>query len=98
MSIASVATRISFDAHVIFTWVSIISALLSAKHWFLSSQLVISPAWGPSEEPGEEHARHAGWIGGMLDFSKKSAELNARAARWAAIAAGAMALMQLMKL
>ena len=98
MSLVSVATTIASFARTLLTWVSILAALASAKSWFQSSQLQIDPVWRPGEEPGEEHARHAGWIAGVLDFSMKSADLNARAARWAAIAAAALAFIHLMKL
>ena len=98
MSLVSVAMTIVSCARFVLTWVSILAALASAKSWFQSSQLQISPSWRPGEDPGEEHARHAGWIAGVLDFSTKSADLNARAARWAAIAAAALAFLQFMKL
>ncbi|MDE1955334.1 MAG: hypothetical protein KGJ03_06415 [Betaproteobacteria bacterium] len=98
MSLVSVTTTIASWAQLFLTWVSILAALASANSWFQSSQLQINPVWRPGEEPGEEHARHAGWIAGVLDLSMKSADLNARAARWAAIAAAALAFLQLMKL
>lgn len=73
------------------------AATLSAWYWYWSSRVEVRPTWGAGGEPGDPQAAQASWLEGMLKASEKSAILNKSAAWWAAIAAGALAVKQLIE-
>jgi hypothetical protein len=59
-----------------------VTGLVAALYWYRSSTIQITPTW--ITEPGDEQLSQAGWITGALKAFSKSADLNAKAARWTA--------------
>lgn len=69
---------------VVFNAAAIITGLIAAYYWYKASRIAVVPSWGITE-PGGAQASQMGWIAGMLDAGKKSADLNKTAALLTAI-------------
>jgi hypothetical protein len=71
--------------------------LRSAWYWCRSSRLPVDPGWSSvAEQPGDALAVQNGWLVGLLKMSMESANLNSKASGWAAAAAIALALKQML--
>ena len=58
--------------------ISLITGLVSARYWLLSSKVKIDPGW--VVEPGESDATQAGWTAALLGAGLETAHFNKVAA------------------
>ncbi|MDN7932041.1 hypothetical protein QZM52_12195 [Burkholderia metallica] len=78
-------------------WLTLFPAftgVYAARLWYLSSKLHVKPTWEKYAgfEPGVSSASTSGWIAGIIDANRESAELNRRAALWTATSVGLSAV------
>lgn len=68
---------------ICFAAVGGVSGIISARYWYESSRISVTPPWGDFE-PLEAVDKAVGWASATLDALIKSAALNKKAARWTA--------------
>jgi len=70
---------------LVFAFAALVTGLVAAWYWYLSSIVPVEPAW--RVEPGDAEASQAGWIAAALKAMASAADLNKKAARWTAASA-----------
>ena len=73
---------------VILAGLTLVTGLVAARYWYLSSQVPVVPAWAAHGgiEPGNNEHSQSGWIVALMESARESGRLNKIASLWTAAA------------